>query len=51
MVMLTWLIENWLAVLIVGLGIASLIIAFVVYAAGWIAGRDDGLLGKTKVKK
>lgn len=48
--MMTWLFNNWLAVLVVGFGIVSLIIAFGVYAAMWIAGRDDELLDRTKTK-
>jgi hypothetical protein len=44
---MTWLIENWLAMLVIGLGIMSLIVAFVVYAVSWIAGRDDSLLALT----
>ena len=47
-VIMTWLTQNWLAVLVIGLGVMSVFMAFVVYAVTWIAGRDDHLLDKTK---
>jgi hypothetical protein len=47
----TWILNNWLAVVVVGAGCVSLVCTFIILATGWAAGRADDLLGKTKIKK
>jgi len=39
--MIGWLLDNWLFVLVAGLGVTSSVFAFVVYAASRAAGQDD----------